>query len=219
MLNTLPRLLHAPAGAWLDIRKRADRHPWGFAPVLLGLALLPAICTYIGAVKVGWSFFGENDVRYLDPRSGFNLALMCYLAFLCGVLVMAVLTRWVLYRTASRPTLPESLTFNTVVAVPLMLGGLAALHPERWLLLIVAVLTSGASTFLLFVGVPVFMRMTRRESLFYTACLLAFGFLALLTTAFMFLEFWLETFMTSEYRTEPALPLDDSMTPSQENAP
>ncbi|HTN31450.1 MAG TPA: Yip1 family protein [Pseudomonas sp.] len=217
MLNALPRLVHAPEHAWLEIREKTDRHPWGFLPLLFGLALLPAVCTYIGAVLVGWSFFGEDDVRYLDPRSGFNLALMCYLAFPAGVLVMAVLTRWVLFRKPQRPTLPESLTFNTVVAIPLMLGGLSALHPERWLLLIVAVLTSGAASVLLFIGVPVFMRMTRRAALFPTACILGFGFLALLTTGFIFLEFWLETFMASEYLTEPASGFDDF--PTQENAP
>lgn len=219
MLNILPRLLHAPANTWLEIREKTDRHPWGFLPALLLLALLPAACTYIGAVWIGWSFFGEDDVRYLDPRSGFNLALMCYLAFPAGVLVMALLTRWVLFRTPQRPTLAESLTFNTVVAVPLMLGGLAALHPERWLLLIVAMITAGASSFLLFIGVPVFMRMTRRAALFYTACILGFGFLALLTTGFLFLEFWLETFMTSEYRTEPAAGFDNSLLPQQEDVP
>lgn len=215
MLNLLPRLLHSPAHAWLEIRERTDRHPWGFLPLLLGLSVLPAACTYIGAVISGWDFFGTDDVRYLDPSSGFNLALMCYLAFPAGVLVMALITRWVLFRTPQRPTLPASLTFNTVVAVPLMLGGIAALNPERWLLLIVAVLTSGASAFLLFVGVPVFMRMTRRASLFHTACILGFGFLALLTTAFLFLEFWLETFMASEYRTEPA---DAPLLPTPEDA-
>lgn len=219
MLNVLPRLLHAPANAWLEVREKADRHPWGFLPLLLVFALLPAACTFIGAVVIGWSFFGEDDVRYLGPRSGFNLALMCYLAFLAGVLVMALITRWVLFRTPQRPTLPESMTFNAVVAIPLMLGGLAALYPERWLLIIVAVLSSGASSVLLFIGLPVFMRMTRRQALFPTACILGFGFLALLTTGFMFLEFWLETVMTSQYRTEPAQGLDNTLPPQEEDVP
>ncbi|MNG33832.1 hypothetical protein D3C84_1201670 [compost metagenome] len=46
---------------------------------------------------------------------------------------------------------------------------------------------------LLFKGLPIFMRLSPRASMFYASCILGVGFLALLTTAFMFIEFWGQT--------------------------
>ncbi|EMO9849701.1 hypothetical protein RWC52_004743 [Pseudomonas aeruginosa] len=43
---------------------------------------------------------------------------------------------------------------------------------------------------LLFTGLPLFMRMQERQTLFYAFCILGVGFLTLLTTAFIFIEFW-----------------------------
>lgn len=123
MFQHLPKLFTAPRGAWVPIRQHADAHPWSFLPVLLLLPLIPAISTYIGTAHVGWEVYGSDDTHYLRSSSAMYLALMAYLAYITGIVIMSYMIRWVLFRTPGRPTLLQSMAFTTCISVPLMIGG------------------------------------------------------------------------------------------------
>ncbi|HCH0514481.1 TPA: DUF1282 family protein [Pseudomonas aeruginosa] len=162
MTREMARLLISPSNAWPRLRQDYDHHPFAFLVPLL----------------------------HLSSGSALLLATMCYLGFVAGVVIMGFFVRWVLFRTPSRPSVPGSLTFTTAIAVPLMLAGIVALVPWRILLLLAAAAACAYSVRLLFTGLPLFMRMQERQTLFYAFCILGVGFLTLLTTAFIFIEFW-----------------------------
>ena len=190
MTREMARLLISPSNAWPRLRQDYDHHPFAFLVPLLLLPLLPAACLFIGTTQVGWSLPGNDSVQHLSSGSALLLATMCYLGFVAGVVIMGFFVRWVLFRTPSRPSVPGSLTFTTAIAVPLMLAGIVALVPWRILLLLAAAAACAYSVRLLFTGLPLFMRMQERQTLFYAFCILGVGFLTLLTTAFIFIEFW-----------------------------
>ncbi|MBG7530684.1 DUF1282 family protein [Pseudomonas aeruginosa] len=190
MTREMARLLISPSNAWPRLRQDYDHHPFAFLVPLLLLPLLPAACLFIGTTQVGWSLPGNDSVQHLSSGSALLLATMCYLGFVAGVVIMDLFVRWVLFRTPSRPSVPGSLTFTTAIAVPLMLAGIVALVPWRILLLLAAAAACAYSVRLLFTGLPLFMRMQERQTLFYAFCILGVGFLTLLTTAFIFIEFW-----------------------------
>lgn len=190
MTREMARLLISPSNAWPRLRQDYDHHPFAFLVPLLLLPLLPAACLFIGTTQVGWSLPGNDSVQHLSSGSALLLATMCYLGFVAGVVIMGLFVRWVLFRTPSRPSVPGSLTFTTAIAVPLMLAGIVALVPWRILLLLAAAAACAYSVRLLFTGLPLFMRMQERQTLFYAFCILGVGFLTLLTTAFIFIEFW-----------------------------
>ncbi len=190
MTREMARLLISPTNAWPRLRQDYDHHPFAFLVPLLLLPLLPAACLFIGTTQVGWSLPGNDSVQHLSSGSALLLATMCYLGFVAGVVIMGLFVRWVLFRTPSRPSVPGSLTFTTAIAVPLMLAGIVALVPWRILLLLAAAAACAYSVRLLFTGLPLFMRMQERQTLFYAFCILGVGFLTLLTTAFIFIEFW-----------------------------
>jgi hypothetical protein len=210
MFQYLPKLFTAPKDAWGPIRSHADAHPWSFLPVLLLLPLIPAISTYFGTAHIGWEVYGSDDTHYLRGSSAMYLGLMAYLAYLTGILIMSFMIRWVLFRTPGRPTLLLSLAFTTCLAVPLMLGGVAAALPERWMLLIIAPLAVLYTLVLLFRGLPVYMHLKRNdETRFYAACVVMVGFLVLLTTGFIFLELWWHPMTGAEYIGSPDEPTLD----------
>lgn len=207
MFQYLPKLFTAPRDGWLPIREHADRHPWSFLPVLLILSLIPAISTFIGTAYVGWEVYGSEETHYLRTWSAAYLGLMAYLAYLTGVVIMAFITRWVLFRTQGRPSLPLALTFCTGVAVPLMLGGVAAAIPFRWMLLIIAPIAALYAVVLLFRGLPVFMHLKHSDGTrFLGACIVAAGFITILTTGFMYMELWWHPLTGAEYVESVAEP-------------
>lgn len=192
-----------PEQAWRELRDNTERHPAAYLPFWLLMPLIPAVCLFIGTTQVGWRLPGNSETQLLSPASGALLGFCCYLGLVAGIVIIAYLTRWVLFRTEVRPNLNRSMGFSTAVALPLMLAGIVALLPSRWLLILAAGAATLYSGWLLFIGLPIYMRLTQRRAAFYAGCILGLGFLALLTTAFGFLEMWGQTMTgTGEYLQE-----------------
>ncbi|MFV3333180.1 Yip1 family protein [Pseudomonas sp. NY15437] len=179
-----------PEQAWRELRDSSDQHPAAYLPFWLLMPLIPAVCLFIGTTQVGWRLPGNDETQYLSLASGALLSFWCYVGLVAGIVIIAYLTRWVLFRTEVRPNVNRSMGFSTAVALPLMLAGVAALLPSRWLLILAAGVATAYSAWLLFIGLPIYMRLTQRSAVFYAGCILGFGFLVLLTTAFGFLELW-----------------------------
>ncbi|MBB4864767.1 hypothetical protein HNP46_003639 [Pseudomonas nitritireducens] len=190
MIFPLTHFFSHPERAWHELRENTEEHPASYLPFWLLMPLIPAVCLFIGTTQVGWRLPGNGATQFLSGISGALLAVWCYVGLVAGIVIIAYLTRWVLFRTDVRPNVNRSMGFSTAVALPLMLAGIAALLPSRWLLLLAAVAATAYSGWLLFLGLPIYMRLTQRSAAFYSSCILALGFLALLTTAFAFLELW-----------------------------
>ncbi|SDS71182.1 Protein of unknown function [Halopseudomonas xinjiangensis] len=191
MLKDVPGVLFSPATGWSRLRDHADAHPWSFVPVLLLFSLIPAICIYIGTAHVGWELFGSQDTHLLTNSSALTLAILVYVGFVFGVGVMGLITRWVLFRTPGRPTLARGMAFITFVSLPLMLGGIVGAFPYRLLIVGGAFVTTAWAIVLLFKGLPAFMHLKRTdETRFYAACIVAVGFLVVVSNAFIFQHMW-----------------------------
>lgn len=191
MFRYVPSVLFSPRSGWTQLRTQADHKHWGSIPVLLLLSLIPAICTYIGTAYVGWEMFGSADNRLMTPASAALLAFMVYVGYIVGAVIMSFMVRWVLYRTPGRPSLPISLTFVTFVATPLMLAGVAAAFPYRFVIVGTGIAAAIYAVWLLFRGLPVFMHLERNDQTrFRGACIVALGFLVTVTTAYFSQHIW-----------------------------
>lgn len=201
MFASLPRLATSPGSAWADIRTNLDNHPWGFLPLMLLGPLFPAISVYIGGAYVGWQVFGnEDELQLLRPASATLLGLMVYLGFVTGLIVMGIFTRWVLFKVPQRPGFRTAIAFMTVIAVPMMLAGIAGILPYRPVILLIALLGGAISVVLLFFGLPGYMHMPRNDNTrFLGACIVGVGILTLLTISFVFQEFWWQPLL-GDYR-------------------
>lgn len=200
MIQNVPGVLFSPATGWSQLRERSDQHPWSFLPVLLVFALIPAVCIYIGTAHVGWEMFGSEDNRLLTRSSATVLGILVYVGFVFGVGVMAQIVRWILFRTAGRPTLARAMAFVTFVSLPLMIGGLVGAFPYRLLIVGGAFVTTVWSVLLLFKGLPIFMHLKDSDNTrFLGACIVAAGFLVLITNAFIFQHMWRTTQTDASY--------------------
>lgn len=191
MIQNVPGVLFSPSSGWSHLRDRSDERPWSFLPVLLLFSLIPAVCIYIGTAHVGWQMFGSEDNRLLTRDSALVLAILVYVGYVFGAGVMAQFIRWILFRTPGRPTLARAMAFVTFVSLPLMLGGIAGAFPYRLIIVGTAFVAAIWAVLLLFKGLPVFMHLKNNDQTrFYGACIVAVGFLVLVTTAFTFQHMW-----------------------------
>ncbi|MDQ3202565.1 MAG: YIP1 family protein, partial [Pseudomonadota bacterium] len=151
MSAPIVKLFTQPNFAWTDIRKEEEAHPRHYIAHLLLLALIPAVCLFVGTTYVGWSL-AENETVKLSTSSALQLCIMLYLTIIIGVVLMGMFIRWMSRAFDSRPTLNQCIGFAAYTATPFFLAGIAGLYPSRWLAIIVLGAAGVYSTFLLFVG-------------------------------------------------------------------
>ena len=169
-----------PDIAWHEIRQEEEQHSTHYLGHLLLLALIPAVSLFVGTTEVGWSLVEDERVR-LDTGSALLLSLNVYVTALVGALVMGVFIRWMSRTFDARPSLNQCIGFAAYTATPFFLAGLTSLYPSRWLAVVALGLACIYSTYLLFVGLPTFMRLRPQQGMLYAASVWGVAVLALVT--------------------------------------
>lgn len=214
MYANLYTLLTRPDRAWTAIRRDEERNSCNYLPYLLLFNLLPAVCLFIGTHWVGWSLVERERVR-LDLVSALQLSVLLYLTILIGVLIMGYFLRYMSRTFEARPTFNQCIGFIAYTCTPFFLAGIAALYPMRWLAVLVLLLACAHSSYLLYVGLPRFMRIDHQQSFLYASSMVGVALLVLVTILVSMILFW-------SYRLEPdyqrSVPQDQSYGTGQQRA-
>ena len=182
-------LFTQPDRAWETIHQKEDAHSLYYLMHLLLLALVPAVCLFIGVTIVGWSLVDEERVR-LDTASALQLCLLLYLAIVIGTVIMGFFVRWMARAFDVRPNLNQCIGFIAYVITPFLLAGLTGLYPNRWFAAIVLLIAGIYSTYLLFTGLPAFMRQRSSQSFLYAASIWGVALLTLVTVMVTTILYW-----------------------------
>ena len=183
-------LIVHPDEEWNLIREQ----PPGILRLYLGqiiwLAALPAICTYIGTTQTGWSLPGSDHVVRLTENSAAAMAAMSWLAMLVGIAVMGGFVQWMGQTFGSRPTLEQSIAFSCYTAGPLFLIGVSGLYPSIWLAIVAGTVGASASAWLLYTGLPTFMKIPKEQGFIYASSVLCIGLVVLVSIMITTVIFW-----------------------------
>lgn len=219
MFRHIPGLFYAPRSTWARIHDDIERRPYAAIPFLLIAPLIPALCVYYGASGAGWALFGSEERRFLSSQSAALLACAVWLAFVTNAIIMGYIVRWVLFRTPVRPPALHGIAFATFLSMPFMLGGLAALYPERWVLLPAIALVGFFSVVQLYHGLPYFMRLQEDKTYFYGACIIGAGMLAMISVGLFYLESWRAISPPGEYQNLDEHRRDEGFIPDLSHQP
>lgn len=195
------KLFTQPNFAWTAIREEEEHHPHHYLGHLLLLSLIPAVCLFIGTTFVGWEL-AENETVKLSQASALQLSGLMYLTILAGVVIMGLFIRWMSRTFDARPTVNQCIGFVAYTATPFFFAGVAGLYPGRWLAVTVLGLASIYSTFLLYAGLPTFMRVRKEEGLLFSTCTWGVGLLVMVTMLVLMILFWFNV-LTPEYMRPP----------------
>jgi hypothetical protein len=192
MTSHLVQLFTQPNSAWADIRHDEEAHPRHYLSHLLLLALIPTVCLFIGITSVGWSLAENENVR-LSASSALQLCILLFLAIMAGTVLMGAFIRWMSRTFDARPTLNQCIGFAAYTATPYFVAGLAGLYPSRWLAVTILGAATVYATFLLFTGLPTFMRIRKEDGLLYSASVWGVGLLVQVTILVSMILFWFNT--------------------------
>lgn len=193
-------VLTRPDQAWTAIRQDEERNSASYLPYLLFWSLLPAVCLFIGTHWVGWSLVDEERIR-LEAISALQLSVLLYLATLIGVIIMGYFLRYMSRTFEARPTFNQCIGFIAYTCTPFFLAGIAALYPTRWLAIGVLLLACAHAAYLMYVGLPRFMRIDNQQGFLYASSMLGVGLLVIVTILVNMILFWTYTLEPDYQRT------------------
>ncbi|AFN77312.1 hypothetical protein PSJM300_06190 [Stutzerimonas stutzeri DSM 10701] len=182
-------LFTRPDRAWTSIRQKEDANSLHYLMHLLLLALIPSVCLFIGITYVGWSLVDEERVR-LAADSAFQLCLFLYITMVLGTVIMGLFVHWMARSLDVRPSLNLCIGFIAYTITPFFVAGIAGLYPNRWFAAIVILLAGLYSTYLLFTGLPAFMRQRSSQSFLYASSIWGVALLVIVTVLVSMILFW-----------------------------
>lgn len=182
-------LFTRPYRAWEAIRQKEDAHGLHYLMHLLVLSLIPSVCLFIGVSLVGWTLVEAERVR-LDFGSALQLCLLLYVTIVIGTVIMGFFVRWMARAFEVRPSLNQCIGFIAYVITPFLVAGVAGLYPNRWFAAIVLLIAGIYSTYLLFTGLPAFMRQRSSQSFLYASTIWGVALLVLVTVLVSMILFW-----------------------------
>lgn len=199
MNSPLLKLFIHPADAWLDIRHAEEAHPQQYLPRLLAMALIPALCLFVGTTQFGWSLAGEERVR-LSMASAAQLSGLLYATTVVGVMIMGVMIRWMSRGFDAQPTLNQCIGFAAYCATPWFVAGVVGLVPMRWLAVAALAAASAYATVLLYGGLQTFLRLRKEQAMLFATCVWGVGLLLMVTILVSMILFWFNTLMPEYVR-------------------
>ncbi len=178
ILNHLMGLYTHPKKEWHTIEQNHEALRSSLSHILL-VALIPAICAYIGSAHIGWSPTGEGEKLFLTDQSAILMSVGMYFGLIAGVFALAYLSFWMAKTFDSTPTYTQALELASYTATPLFMVGLSALFPVVWLMMIVALFGIAYSVYLLYTGIPIIMNIPEEKGFIYASSVVTCGLVLL----------------------------------------
>jgi Yip1 domain len=180
-MNAVLRMVGAlfdPAAEWQWIEKEPGDAIYLLAYYVAPLAILPAICGFIGGCIIGAVVPGVGTV-HLPIFDGLLGAIFGYAASFVVVLLVALWIAALAPRFGGRRDFAAALKLAVYSFTPVWLTGLALILPGLHFL----ELTGLYGAYLLVKGLPVLMKVPEQRSQSYAAAIVAFAAVLILATA------------------------------------
>lgn len=174
MISHVAGLFTHPHQEWEEIRDTPESVSHLYFAHVLFLALIPPVSMYIGTTKVGW-VIGKGDPVMLTESSALLMSALMYLAMLSGVAVIGAFINWMSRTYDSAPGYARCVVFAAYTATPLFVAGLCALYPNVILTMLVGIAAVFYTVYLLYMGIPIFMKIPEDEGFIYSSSILTIG--------------------------------------------
>lgn len=178
MLTHVWGLIVHPNREWKQIKEERETLTHLYEHHVLLLAAIPVVCSYIGTTQVGWSLGGGTTIQlgYLDALGA---GVVFYLVILAAVYAVGKVIRYMAKRYTRPPSQSQCIIFAGYVATPMFLSGIVAVYPLIWLCLLAGVIGLCYTAYLLYLGIPSFLNISKEEGFIVSSTTLAFGVLIL----------------------------------------
>ena len=143
-------------------------------------ALLPAVAWYYGTSHVGWTVGGGNPIR-LTTNSAMQLCILFYFAMVTCIIAIGFFIHWMAATYGAKTSLVKGIVIAGVTVTPLFIFGLVGFHPLLWVDLLVGVVATSWSVYLLYLGIPIMMRIPEERGFLFSTAVMAVSLVILVS--------------------------------------
>lgn len=173
-MNHLLGILLNPRTEWEAIRDSDDSVIGHYIKFVLLAGLLPPIAWYVGSTEVGWQV-GERVVR-LTSASAMQIMGLFYLAILVGVGGLGFMVHWMSETyEANTSTISKGVGIAAYTCAPMFICGLIGFYPLLWLDIILGCAAAAYAVYLLYIGVPIVMKIPEERGFLFASAMVAVG--------------------------------------------
>jgi len=177
MIKDIVGLLVQPRTQWHNIADRAEFSLLGSFFYTATLSLLPAVAWYYGTTVVGWTV-GDGDSVKLTTDSAAIIITLFYLTMVACVAAIGYMMHWMsetyIAASGTHSSIAKCVAIAGYTATPLFIAGLIGFVPLMWPSLILALLASALSVYLLYIGLPIVMGISQERGFLYASAVIAF---------------------------------------------
>ncbi len=166
-----------PVLEWEAIREEHETLGQAFVHVA-SLAAIPVISGFLGTTQYGWEV-GQGEPVKLTIESALIMSALYYLVLLGAVYSVGWMIHWMGRTFGALQPLSQCVVLAAYVPTPLFLVGFMQAYPSLWLNLLVGFPALAYSIFLLYIGLPIMMRIPPERGFLFASAVLAVGLIGL----------------------------------------
>lgn len=170
LIERVKSILLKPKETWVTIESEPADVAGLYTQYLMILAIIPAVCGFIGMSLIGFGGFGFT--MRVPIFSGLINMVVSYVLSLVGVFVLGLIIDALAPTFGGQKNSIQALKVAVYGSTAALLGGIFSLLPALAMLGLVAALYS---IYLVYLGLPVLMRSNPEKSIAYTAVVIVAG--------------------------------------------
>ena len=143
------------------------------------LAALPAVAWYFGTTRKGWAI-GSSDLVKLTTDSALTIVILFYAAMVAAVIGVGVMLHWMSRTYGAQSTVAKGIAIAGFTATPLFIAGVLGFHPSFLIDLMVGLGAACYAVYLLYIGIPIVMRIPEERGFLFASAVLAVCFVFLI---------------------------------------
>ena len=189
-------LLISPKATW---QRLANLDPAQLSICLiypLIMAILPSVAWYYGTSQIGWTVGISESVIRLTEQSAFEIAILFYLVMVSSVAIIGYFIHWMSETYGADSTLTKGIVIAGYTCTPLFVAGLVGFYPILWLDLLIGVATLAWATYLLYLGIPIVMKIPSERGFLFSSAIIAIAMV-------IFVGILVVTILAWEYGFDP----------------
>lgn len=179
MIETIWGLLVKPEQAWQKLSDNSRSVFDYYLRHVLLLASIPAISWYIGITQSGWSIGGSQQLVRMTTASALPIIGLFYVAMLAGVFAIGYMIHWMADTYGAQSTLARGVCIAAYTGTPFFLAGIIGLQPLLWLDLLVGFITVSWTVYLLYLGVPAVMGVSKERGFLFASAVVGVSLVGL----------------------------------------
>ncbi|MEZ5571656.1 MAG: Yip1 family protein [Halioglobus sp.] len=144
------------------------------------LAILPAVAWYYGTTQIGWTVGDHGEPIRLTRESARQICILFYLTMLVCVAVIGYFIHWMAATYGAQSSVARGIVTAGITATPLFIAGLSGFYPILWLDMLIGVIAVCWSVYLMYLGIPIMMRIPEERGFLFSSAVLAIALVILI---------------------------------------